>query len=68
MARAARDWLIEFLKNREAANLGAALATLPRAQEIVGGIEAKLATTRGCSKALRETTTTARHERTDARR
>jgi alkylation response protein AidB-like acyl-CoA dehydrogenase len=43
VARAARDWVIEFLKNRVPSNLGAALATLPRAQEIVGGIEARLA-------------------------
>jgi alkylation response protein AidB-like acyl-CoA dehydrogenase len=43
IARAARDWLVEFLKNRVPANLGASLATLPRAQEIVGGIEARLA-------------------------
>jgi alkylation response protein AidB-like acyl-CoA dehydrogenase len=43
IARAARDWLIEFLKNRVPSNLGASLATLPRAQEIVGGIEARLA-------------------------
>jgi alkylation response protein AidB-like acyl-CoA dehydrogenase len=43
VARAARDWLIEFLRNRVPSNLGASLATLPRAQEIVGGIEARLA-------------------------
>jgi alkylation response protein AidB-like acyl-CoA dehydrogenase len=43
IARAARDWLIEFLKNRVPSNLGASLATLSRAQEIVGGIEARLA-------------------------
>jgi alkylation response protein AidB-like acyl-CoA dehydrogenase len=43
VARAARDWLIEFLKTRVPSNLGAALAALPRAQEIVGGIEARLA-------------------------
>jgi alkylation response protein AidB-like acyl-CoA dehydrogenase len=43
IARAARDWLVEFLKNRVPSNLGAPLATLPRAQEIVGGIEARLA-------------------------
>jgi alkylation response protein AidB-like acyl-CoA dehydrogenase len=43
VARAARDWLIEFLKSRVPSNLGASLATLPRAQEIVGGIEARLA-------------------------
>jgi alkylation response protein AidB-like acyl-CoA dehydrogenase len=43
IARAARDWLIEFLKSRVPSNLGASLATLPRAQEIVGSIEARLA-------------------------
>lgn len=42
VARAARDWLIDFLKTRTPTSLGAPLATLPRAQEIVGGIEAKL--------------------------
>ena len=43
VARAARDWLIDFLNSRAPSNLGASLATLPRAQEIVGGIEARLA-------------------------
>jgi alkylation response protein AidB-like acyl-CoA dehydrogenase len=43
VARAARDWLIGFLKTRVPSSLGASLSTLPRAQEIVGGIEAKLA-------------------------
>jgi alkylation response protein AidB-like acyl-CoA dehydrogenase len=43
VARAARDWLVEFLKTRTPSSLGASLSTLPRAQEIVGGIEAKLA-------------------------
>jgi alkylation response protein AidB-like acyl-CoA dehydrogenase len=43
VARAARDWLIDFLKSRVPANLGAPLASLPRAQEIVGAIEARLA-------------------------
>ena len=43
IARAARDWLVEFLKQRVPANLGAPLATLPRAQEILGAIEARLA-------------------------
>jgi alkylation response protein AidB-like acyl-CoA dehydrogenase len=43
IARAARDWLTEFLKSRAPSNLGASLATLPRAQEIVGSIEARLA-------------------------
>jgi alkylation response protein AidB-like acyl-CoA dehydrogenase len=43
VARAARDWLVKFLHERVPANLGAPLATLPRAQEILGGIEARLA-------------------------
>jgi alkylation response protein AidB-like acyl-CoA dehydrogenase len=43
VAQAARDWLIGFLKIRAPASLGAPLATLPRAQEILGGIEARLA-------------------------
>jgi alkylation response protein AidB-like acyl-CoA dehydrogenase len=43
VARAARDWLVEFLNNRVPSNLGASLATLPRAQELVGDIEARLA-------------------------
>ena len=43
VARAARDWLIGFLKNRVPSNLGASLATLPRSQDVVGGIETRLA-------------------------
>jgi alkylation response protein AidB-like acyl-CoA dehydrogenase len=43
VARAARDWVITFLRDRTPSNLGAPLATLSRAQEIVGGIEASLA-------------------------
>jgi hypothetical protein len=42
IARAARDWLIEFLKSRVPANLGAPLSTLPRAQQSLGAIEARL--------------------------
>jgi alkylation response protein AidB-like acyl-CoA dehydrogenase len=44
VARAARNWLVRFLNDRAPANLGAPLATLPRMQEAVGGIEALLAT------------------------
>lgn len=44
VARAARDWLVEFLNTRKPTSLGAALATLPRAQEAVGVIEGLLAT------------------------
>ncbi len=42
VARAARDWLVKFLHERVPANLGAPLATLARAQEVLGGIEARL--------------------------
>jgi alkylation response protein AidB-like acyl-CoA dehydrogenase len=42
IAQAARDWLLQFLKARVPSSLGASLATLPRAQEIAGNIEAKL--------------------------
>lgn len=44
VARAARDWVVEFLRHRKPANLGAPLSSLPRAQEIVGTIEALLLT------------------------
>jgi len=44
VARAARDWLVGFLQQRKPASLGATLATLPRAQEAVGKIEALLLT------------------------
>ncbi|MGF6233555.1 alkylation response protein AidB-like acyl-CoA dehydrogenase [Inquilinus ginsengisoli] len=43
IARAARDWFVEFLKTRTPANLGAPLATLPRMQDAVGEIETLLA-------------------------
>jgi alkylation response protein AidB-like acyl-CoA dehydrogenase len=39
IARAARDWVAEFLRNRVPTGLGAPLATLPRAQEKVGEIQ-----------------------------
>lgn len=43
VARAARDWLVGFLHARKPANLGAALATVPRLQEALGAIEERLA-------------------------
>lgn len=43
VARSARDWFYDFLKNRKPASLGASLATLPRIQDLVGEIEALLA-------------------------
>ena len=39
IARAARDWLADFLLHRTPTALGASLATLPRAQERFGEIE-----------------------------
>ncbi|WP_159997138.1 acyl-CoA dehydrogenase family protein [Roseomonas sp. 18066] len=42
VARAARDWIALFLHERVPASLGASLATLPRAQEALGEIEALL--------------------------
>ncbi len=42
VARAARDWLADFLINRKPANLGASLSTLPRFQEALGEIDSLL--------------------------
>ncbi|MFR0691161.1 acyl-CoA dehydrogenase family protein [Enterobacterales bacterium AE_CKDN230030158-1A_HGKHYDSX7] len=39
VARAARDWLVQWLRERVPASLGAPLASLPRVQEAVGGID-----------------------------
>lgn len=44
IARAARDWLFDFLRNRTPSSLGAPLSTLPRIQEQVGRIETLLYT------------------------
>jgi alkylation response protein AidB-like acyl-CoA dehydrogenase len=42
VARAGRDWFVDWLIERAPANLGASLSTLPRFQELVGGIDALL--------------------------
>ncbi|WP_159995925.1 acyl-CoA dehydrogenase family protein [Roseomonas sp. 18066] len=42
VARAARDWLLGFLRDRVPSGLGAPLASLPRMQEAVGRIDALL--------------------------
>ncbi|MFR0673371.1 acyl-CoA dehydrogenase family protein [Enterobacterales bacterium AW_CKDN230030176-1A_HGKHYDSX7] len=42
VARAARDWLVHFLKNRAPSNLGAPLASLPRFQAVLGRIDTLL--------------------------
>ena len=39
VARAGRDWFVDWLIERKPANLGAALSTLPRFQELVGSID-----------------------------
>ncbi|WP_321811238.1 MULTISPECIES: acyl-CoA dehydrogenase family protein [unclassified Burkholderia] len=39
VARASRDWLLDFATTRAPSGLGAPLATLPRVQEAVGEIE-----------------------------
>jgi alkylation response protein AidB-like acyl-CoA dehydrogenase len=46
VARAARDWLAGYLRERTPSNLGASLSTLPRVQEKFGEIEALLHTNR----------------------
>jgi alkylation response protein AidB-like acyl-CoA dehydrogenase len=46
VARAARDWLVAYLKERTPSNLGAPLSSLPRVQEKLGEIEARLHTNR----------------------
>ncbi|MBB3213458.1 alkylation response protein AidB-like acyl-CoA dehydrogenase [Herbaspirillum sp. Sphag1AN] len=46
VARAARDWLVDWLQNRVPANLGTPLASLPRFQEAVGQIDAWLLSNR----------------------
>ena len=43
VARAGRDWIVRFLRERTPSNLGRPLATLPRMQEVVGEIETLLA-------------------------
>lgn len=42
VARAARDWLVQWLRERVPASLGAPLASLPRMQEALGDIEGRL--------------------------
>jgi alkylation response protein AidB-like acyl-CoA dehydrogenase len=46
VARAGRDWLIQFATTRVPSSLGAPLSTLPRFQEALGSIEALLWTNR----------------------
>lgn len=52
VARAARDWVIRFLRQRSPSGLAAPLATLPQVQEAVGIIEARLVATQRVSSSL----------------
>jgi alkylation response protein AidB-like acyl-CoA dehydrogenase len=52
VARAARDWIIGFVRARAPGSLGAPLATLPRVQEAVGRIEGLLAANARITEAL----------------
>jgi alkylation response protein AidB-like acyl-CoA dehydrogenase len=51
-ARAARDWIIGFARDRVPGSLGAPLATLPRVQEAIGRIEGLLAANARITEAL----------------
>ena len=42
VARSAREWFVQWLEQRKPSNLGAALSTLPRFQEVVGQIDTLL--------------------------
>jgi alkylation response protein AidB-like acyl-CoA dehydrogenase len=42
VAKAARDWIRQFLFDRKPSNLGAPLATVPRLQSVIGEIEGLL--------------------------
>jgi alkylation response protein AidB-like acyl-CoA dehydrogenase len=42
VARAGRDWFVQWLTERKPANLGAPLSSLPRFQELVGSIDGLL--------------------------
>lgn len=42
VARAGRDWFVDWLIERKPANLGASLSTLPRFQELIGAIDGLL--------------------------
>ncbi|MBK1656658.1 acyl-CoA dehydrogenase family protein [Paracraurococcus ruber] len=52
VARAARDWTLEFLRRRAPGSLGAPLAILPRVQEAVGQVEGLIAANTRMAEAL----------------
>ncbi|WP_338147683.1 acyl-CoA dehydrogenase family protein [Neoroseomonas terrae] len=56
VARAARDWVVRFVKTRVPSNLGAPLATLPRVIETVGAIEGAIAANARITEAIASAT------------
>lgn len=42
VARSARDWIVDFVKNRVPGSLGAPLSTVPRIRDGIGDIEVRL--------------------------
>jgi len=52
VARAARDWIIGFVRHRAPSGLGAPLATLPRVAEAIGRIEGLIAANARITEAL----------------
>ena len=53
-ARAARDWLLEFVTSRVPASLGAPLSTVPRIQDGLGQIDVLLAANRRLLRSIAE--------------
>ncbi len=52
VAQAARDWVVNFLRNRRPSGLGQPLSALPQVQQAVGGIEAQLIASRRIAASL----------------
>lgn len=56
VARAARDWVLGFVRDRAPGSLGAPLASLPRVQEALGRIEGHLAIARRAAESAASAT------------
>ncbi len=56
VAQAARDWTLDFVRQRAPGSLGAALATLPRVQETLGEVAGLLLANQSLLNQLTETT------------
>ncbi|CAM3203823.1 acyl-CoA dehydrogenase [Pseudomonas floridensis] len=61
IAQSAREWLVDWLEQRQPSNLGAALSTLPRFQEVVGQIDTLLFANRSLLDAAVQGLTPAQH-------